>query len=922
MDKMIIIMFSHGIKTHLEQEEQVSGQLKYLSTRHTELESSSIDRVTDVVTNFIRNQESPAYNGMYNIKIFTEDSNFERQNIRLFATFYNYFLLNTNFSTQNLLSNDMIFGKIVGLWPTLSPYLFIQIIWHLKCEDLLIESFTHIPLDVCAEILEIIITHIHELSIRRARRLMFLLIYKIYNKCLWLHLGTVSEQNVKMRVDQLITYFEVMLDTLSSSNFVTFRSSLKKYFQHGILLKNILHYIKKCMHSQIKSYSENHNLVKLFRLTYGKFNGCMNCYHKLPANEVKSIITRLNQKLIAWLLNQIKDVEYSEFIAWGNVNDNENTMMSLQRAIILEYHCFMEFMKQNKFLTINEDLPRYLERFVCPRKPEESILTLRELCHEIARGKRTEKYRTYVSVLKILIQLTVKDMHSTVQNYVEQHFDDNPLENLYDERCFVEFVENISRNETIDIDDSVITQELRTLLIFILLNPKDVLSKCVMYEIANEFSDFMFRANMSLMRSYYCLTWKQNNLLVYILKDILFQQRVVLCDRFKDFLERAMDLQMITADDILNELYVNYLVSNDCKLNTMYVILQHVFTIVYRQLYSFRTQFEPLITALLRTLSHLRRCNKTFPRIMLINQIELINKILEHLYLLKVLTDEQRYIMHLNGVEPLEMNKIWPTMTALEIIEQYEARCNKVYKQLRKDPRCHPKLRKYVQSFKLDKEAIIRHIIMNAMDAEYVDYAGRFTLIFFSQLGWANEKIAFENVMRITAETSLIALMYIETFSKNTFLVLIINMIIFAEYIEPYFMLIDRELVRRILLETLSSMNHVVSRTRYGFMYNHLLKHIQKEDLSSPRAKYFVEITNWTFLFLQTFIPRTLPLDTDCTCDKNSYCQHHSFLIENNFAAKYDAHMFITECLKLPITLSTTEIYRCFDRLLRNLCSE
>ncbi|XP_012057787.1 PREDICTED: uncharacterized protein LOC105620920 [Atta cephalotes] len=302
--------------------------------------------------------------------------------------YYNFLLLNTNFSSQYLLKKDLIFGHVVPIWPTLSPYLFVKIIWYSKCEDLLIESIMHLPLDLCAEILKTIIKHIDELAIPRARRLIFLLIYKIYNKFLWLHLGTLSEQNVTKCVHQIIMYFEILLNLLVSPKFVTSCNlpSEEKHLQHGILVKNILHYINKCMYSKIRSYSESHNLLKLFTLTYGN-NEHINYYHMLPINAVKCIIIKLDHILATLLLNQIKDVDSFEYIVWKNIVDNENTMISLHRAIIMECHYLREFMKQNDFLMKNEQLFLCLKQLIGPIKSEESILTLQELCHDIAKCK-------------------------------------------------------------------------------------------------------------------------------------------------------------------------------------------------------------------------------------------------------------------------------------------------------------------------------------------------------------------------------------------------------------------------------------------------------------------------------------------------------------------------------------------------------
>jgi len=110
------------------QELLFNTQLKLLSSR-TERTSFFIDSTIKIVTKFLK------YNGscfkMYNIKIFTEDICYftTKHNISVSAMCYNCFLVNTDFSSQHLLRNDMRFGHIIGTMPTLSLYLFIQVIY-------------------------------------------------------------------------------------------------------------------------------------------------------------------------------------------------------------------------------------------------------------------------------------------------------------------------------------------------------------------------------------------------------------------------------------------------------------------------------------------------------------------------------------------------------------------------------------------------------------------------------------------------------------------------------------------------------------------------------------------------------------------------------------------------------------------------
>jgi len=110
------------------QEQSFNTQLKLISSR-TKRTSFFIDSTIKVVTEFLK-YDCLNFK-MYDIKIFTEDIYClkTRRNISVYAMCYNCLLVNTDFSSQYLLRNDMRFGHIIGAMPTLSLYLFIQVIY-------------------------------------------------------------------------------------------------------------------------------------------------------------------------------------------------------------------------------------------------------------------------------------------------------------------------------------------------------------------------------------------------------------------------------------------------------------------------------------------------------------------------------------------------------------------------------------------------------------------------------------------------------------------------------------------------------------------------------------------------------------------------------------------------------------------------
>lgn len=468
----------------------------------------------------------------------------------------------------------------------------------------------HMPLDLCVEILDITIKHINELTTTRAKRLIFYLIYKIYNKCLWLHLGTISAENLMKSFQKLLMYFEILLQLLVSPKYVTSDILFieQKYLQHGVLVKNILHCIKKCMHSKIKNYLENYNLTRFFRLTYGNYYNDAKYHQMFPANQIKSIIARLDHKLATILLNQIKYVDSSEYRVWKSNYANEISVISLHRSIIIDCHYLREFMKQNNFLVKNEQMCLCLKQLIHSRNSEQYILTIQELCHRITEGKlhgmkelimrykewdlctldfirqkinllslndfyvileyfhykfaylhtKAKKYQIYVSVLKILIHLREQDLHFIILKYIKRHFDDNCLEDLYNENSFNAFIRRNLLVEKFDNSQSMMdatAQRCRSLLIFILLNPKAVLSTVIFYELETiESADsILFRQNMTgfFLQNYYSLKKDQCNVLTYILKYIILERGTEWHINYKIFITKVLDYQVIY--NIVNE---------------------------------------------------------------------------------------------------------------------------------------------------------------------------------------------------------------------------------------------------------------------------------------------------------------------------------------------------------------------------------
>lgn len=452
------------------------------------------------------------------------------------------------------------------------------------------------------EILEITIKCINELEAERAISLTFNLIKRIYCKCLSLHLGTISAEDVTKSTNQLVASFQMLLDLIGKFANFPDMTKQKKYEEHGILLKRILRNIKLYMCEKKKTYTTEPDFdssTNPYKLTYGDPDSYPNYKHTLSMDEVKSIVTTMDQELIALLLKQIKQVDFLEYIYWVEVDDMENNVITLQRAIIVECCHFMKFMKEDEFLAENNHLSQCLQQLTGLKSSEDlenSILTLQELCHDIASGRpesmkellkrykewdqstlsfidekvhllekndsffllkhlyhifgnpshsKEEKHQAYASILRIVLQLSAMNMCFIVLKYTIQYFEDNHLEHLYDQKYFEAFM---SRNES--MRDPV---RMRTLLIFALLNTKKVLTTLVKIVIGcTEYKDIIFTPyDMLLLRPFlHIKTDNQCNLLTAILKEVCVHDSSWNSKNFTEFITIMQENQVIISVQI------------------------------------------------------------------------------------------------------------------------------------------------------------------------------------------------------------------------------------------------------------------------------------------------------------------------------------------------------------------------------------
>ncbi|XP_071566542.1 uncharacterized protein [Temnothorax nylanderi] len=912
--------FDDEIQKLLLKKEKEYGQLKFISSRATEETSCFIDNLLEDVADIAKKCN------MYNVKIFVEDDSFKPCDVpRSIIISYNHFVLNTNFSSQYLLAEDMLLGHIVNFWPSLSPYLFIQVIWHLKCEDLLIESLMHLPLDVCVEILEITIRCINELEILRERRFVFLLISKLYYKCMWLHVGTLSKRDVEELACQLVTHFQALLEVASSKFILPKSSNQEKYVQHGILLKYVIRCIKMCMRYKTKDFQENGQFVQPFKITYGNPDGCTDFFCQLPLDK---------------------------------------------RAIIIECRCFMEFMKRDEFLLTNEHLLHCLQQLIGSSQSEESALTLQELCDCITNGKLDEeigmkklirrykewdltvfnfisrktkalneedigilfeylhyvfahthtykeKHEAYILVLKVLLQERLSTMYRLVLQYTLRHFHDNRLEYLFDSENFKKFIES-----NINMHDQ---DKLRIILIFVMLNPKEVLTTLVratMGSTETKYRNVMFkRPQLAYLHTFLTLKLdNQNNLLTYLLNDAWQHDHSTWCyKQFEAFMNDMLENEAITADDLLNNVYTPCLTSAIFNYTNLLSVLIHMYSILRKKICTHNTNYVLLIVQLTKKMSMIRKCSPRYLRNTVNNLLDYGTMILNFLFItLNLPLDNQNEIMFVNNfVEPIDQVLLVPKLqtmlrgTVRDVIQNYERRCYATYQFLRANPQfCEPNIRDYVHSFQFDQRPLLRHMMLHATEKEYMTFAIEMTIASCAYFGWANELMAYENVLHITTEAMQLALVFTDTFPRDTFVSLLRALVQYCDLFSRLkYRRRQREPICNILSKTLFSLKSIVRETQYGKIYDNLFECISMSDESNFKVeKYFNNISE----LIEVYFAQSEEIEG--ICDRR-YCKHYSSLIEEKVPAMYNSYLFICECLKL----SNTETHYYPERLLRSL---
>lgn len=756
---------------------------------------------------------------------------------------FKYLMLNTNFKVQERLAEDVIHGHLVDICPSLSPYLFIQILWKLKYEDILLESILHVPLDLSIEIIDIIRSSVEELEFERAINIIFELIVNIYKKFILISNNGTQSSDITENIKILVANFQELLLLLTNENIIQMEkiADLKKYKRSGILLRRIIKVIKDCIEYTGKELKEPEDIEKVYKITFGR-EPTVRCGDSL----IKETVTTIQQDLLNLLLKKIKEIDCNIYLGWAELDDTDNPMISLQKAIGNECYYFVEYLKANKELTQNDHLIECLQQISSKPISEEinSVLTVEELCHGTRQDKKecikelvsryrewdetvincikeksslldkddclnlleyltfvlmqtnTEEYlrHVYTIVAKILFRQDLPDIYVILVTYITKHDGRNCLESLYTEETFKDFIVQNTNIKSPKI--------LKIILMFLLKSPKKVLS--ILLKIAIGYPEYQYvmiaPQNLLLLSPIMCIQEDSNEtLLSSALKTIYLENVEWNSTKFHDFLRTMLDGAVFKEDVLINDICVGYLKEDTALLENIWCILTFIRNLCNNGvLHISRNNALELLFSLARTMSSTRK--RTDVSIYLIhevimNAIYITNHILTPYRLItkdiepskwKNIIEDYKYVTE--PLDKLYFASLWEPsekdgIIIRDVIRDYEIRCFFVLNTIKEDQTISNELKTFLNNLNLCQEDFLRHVILRSTVDEYKTFAITYTERAWYSYSCSSRKEAFDNWLRLTTDACRISLEYPHVLPQDSFTYLLSKLVRFIRHV-------------------------------------------------------------------------------------------------------------------------------------------
>lgn len=543
---------------------------------------------------------------------------------------------------------------------------------------------------------------------------------------------------------------------------------------------------------------------KLYTLTFGN-EQC----GQVPPELLNTCIHEMDQSLERLLIKYLKEVTCHAYLAWAEVKDWENPLLTLQRAIITECVYFMKIVNTDPKLQDNPELRGCLNELIGSQNQPQ--LTLVEIYHGVQVGDLTDlsellkryhdwdgstlifirskqhmlrnedfevifKYLKRVSltqrstqeekldlqfiIMNMLLRRGLSDIYEITLSYVMHHYRDNFFRNIYNINDFYILMGHAS-GLWHDSDF------LKTLLIHILHSPKEVLRALIHMAVDVTDGVACTAEQLLILRPFLYMKIAENqSLLTDLLYQMCAESQLWNLKKYTHFITVMLKNFVTMPEDMLSNVFIRYMMEQPFDQNVTCIL-----TSVCRIVDGFnpKSGVVELCLVMARKISNWRKCEPSKKRgdvnELLSILLHVLRKCVRKPSLMTIA--QKRHVLDtvLPHIEPLDKAAFSPLLylvqkNVLSIVEDYARRCYAVrrkHKLMRRDIK---EIYNFVDNVRLQKEDFVRHMMLHAIEIEYQENCLDLITKYWFFFGWLDEIDAFDNVTRITMEAVRVGLEY------------------------------------------------------------------------------------------------------------------------------------------------------------------
>ncbi|XP_011304659.1 uncharacterized protein [Fopius arisanus] len=871
-------IFYQKIQTFLIKKDSEVGKLKFLSSKSTEENIKHIEEVTTSVCSIFEGCNIP-------IKEKTSTSSVEC------IKALQYLILNTDFKTQEFLQEDFLHGHLVDICPPLSPYLLIELVWHLEYEGLLAESILNLPLDLCIEVLEILRRYAFTLGFPRVFNLLLTLTRHCYIKVLII--GDVGTHSLDFdtNLEKLIINYQEILSLLENKKCLRLLevSGIDRSERYGYILQEILILTRTILElNGRKVTTESEKQHKLYEISLGR-GTLRRCDTKTVNHHLKS----LTLCLMNVLLKKVKEINCDVYIDWASLNPQANPSISLQQKIGIECFHLIQLIKEND-TDAHEHLIECLQQLSV--KPESihccTTTDLKELCKGVEEGNHdylkqlliqcnkwdnsvfhsirkrvdlfdkddflnlleyltelivNEKYGeeiqiVYNTLTKIFFRQKLKDLYEIILQYILKHDGDHILESLHSEQRFMDFLLNNV--------NFITPNKLKILLFFLLKNPQKFLMILIKICIGSEkYNNLMINPDdLILLSPVMTIRNGTGNLVLFCLLKIALENDEFSFIKFSNFIKSMIEHHVFTTDELFNSVYIPLIKTVDLPYSTVRSILINLRQIAVTLN---DVNLELLLKSMVEKMSQLRY-DRRIPNLLNTEMLTLTIRVVETVLGMHdnwfVDVERRRWIIDfeatISPVDKLYFSKLFNTSEYLditEIIEDYSRRINTTIQKVivKGEPiLIHNCFNRYVNL----EDEIMKHVIFNCTEAEYTRLAFEITAIDWNECKNSNLIEGFDKIVRITIEACDYCLKSLPNHDK--FGSLIKSLSKFLKGLIHLDLGIDMQFFLESFLNNFRKLSDSVQGTEYQHFYNETVLWMNNRPSNESTAESLAEVVN------------------------------------------------------------------------------